>query len=66
MAWLNDIPLIWAFLLVNAFMTAVLVWCWRLPRRYIFQGAGSQAVWKDLRIWATIAIIMQFGIYWIF
>ena len=66
MAWITDIPIIWGFLLVNVLLTALLVWCWRLPRRYIFRGAGHRAAWKDLRIWATIAIIMQYGIYWMF
>lgn len=66
MAWMSEIPIIWAYLLVNLFFLVLLVWCWRLPHSYIFRGAGDQAHWKDLRIWATIAIVMQMGIYWMF
>ncbi len=44
----------------------VLVATWFIPRSFIFQGAPDNRPWRDLRIWATILIIIQFIIYAIF
>jgi hypothetical protein len=37
-----------------------------LPRAYIYEGAPSQAHWRDLRLWAVFLVLVHAVVYWIF
>jgi hypothetical protein len=64
--WIHTLPL-WcakagAFLLFGG----VLVFVWRLPADFVFNGSPDRARWRDLRIWATVLTAIQFILYYIF
>ncbi|MEE9167836.1 MAG: hypothetical protein V3U24_10320 [Candidatus Neomarinimicrobiota bacterium] len=61
--WLATIPLFWGKILAVSAFTGMIVWTWLRPRRFIFQGAPDDAVWRDLRIWATLCLVIQIVIY---
>lgn len=44
----------------------VFISAWMLPKNFILQGAPDKKKWRDLRVWATTLILLQFIIYSIF
>jgi hypothetical protein len=64
--WLKSIPLYWGTVMAVAGFVAILVWAWFRPRDYIFRGAADRRWWRDLRIWATLLLILQIVLYLIF
>jgi len=44
----------------------VLIITWSLPKRFILEGVSEPKRWMDLRIWATLLILMQLAIYAVF
>jgi len=65
MGW-EKIPLFWGKVVAIIFFLAVILWAWRRPRAYVFEGAPDQRGWRDLRIWATLLLIVQIALYLIF
>lgn len=61
--WLHGIPLGWARVLAVILFGGTIVWAWFRPREYIFRGAPTQRRWRDLRIWATILMLIQIFLY---
>ena len=47
---------------VGLFLLAA-VWVWTLRREFVYRGAPSRARWRDLRIWAVLALIPYVIIY---
>lgn len=47
---------------VSLFVLAGL-WLLTLKREYIFQGAPDQSRWRDLRIWAWLALLPYIALY---
>jgi len=39
---------------------------WSFPRAFIMRDAPDQSRWRDLRIWGTLLIFVQLGIYAVF
>ena len=56
--WANNISII---LFAGLF---VLLWC--VPKAWLYVGAPDQARWRDVRIWASVLILIQIGLYVIF
>jgi len=53
----------WArFLVILAFI-APLIFTFTLPRRYIYQGAADQKMWRNLKIWILVLIAISVSVY---
>jgi hypothetical protein len=63
MAWLREIPLIWAIVVTVAMYGVMIGWAWLRPAKFIYAGAPDKKGWRDLRIWATILMMIQILIY---
>ena len=50
---------------ISFFVLVGLFSLWQ-KREFIYQGAPSQALWRDLRIWAIGILILQAWIYLLF
>ena len=61
--WLAGIPLLWGKIFAVATFVGVIIWVWFRPKRFIFLGAPDKRKWRDLRIWASILMIIQIIIY---
>ena len=61
--WLEGIPLVWAKVIGMLFFVSVIVWAVLRPRAYIFRGAPDKKVWRDLRIWAVVVLVVQIILY---
>jgi len=61
--WLKSIPLFWGNVLSVLGFVAIIAWVWIRPKSFIFQGAPDRKWWRDLRIWATVALSIQILIY---
>jgi len=64
--WLAGLPLWWGKVIAVVFFLAIAVWAWRRPRAYIFKGAPDDRGWRDLRVWASVAMVIQILIYMAF
>ena len=49
-----------------AFFAVLVVAVFTLPRSYIYRGAPSRALWRDLRIWALLLVLLHAWVYWRF
>ena len=63
MAWLREIPLVWAIVATVAMYGVMICWAWLRPGKFIYAGAPDKKPWRDLRIWATILMAIQILIY---
>lgn len=61
--WLVGVPLSWARDLILIIYVVILIAVWLLKRDYIFQGAPNQKWWRNLKLWATLAIASQLFVY---
>ena len=61
-----DLPVVWAnYASISGFiLLAVLVWL--IPKKLIYAQAPDQARWRDIRLWASILILMQVTLYVLF
>lgn len=64
--WLVSLPLFWAKIISIAGFAGMIIWVWFRPRSFIFQGAPDNRTWRDLRIWASLLMLIQIIIYLIF
>ncbi len=64
--WIHGLPL-WSAKMGAAFLfLGILAITWATPADFVFHGAPDRARWRDLRIWATVLILTQCLIYYIF
>jgi hypothetical protein len=49
-----------------AFFGLIAVGVLMQPRAYVYQGAPSQARWRDLRLWALFLVAIHAVVYWWF
>lgn len=61
--WLVDLPLVWARILAVVAFTGMVLWAWLRPRSFIYEGAPDGHWWRDLRIWASLCMVIQIIIY---
>jgi hypothetical protein len=54
---LGAIPLSSARWVAVGYIAVGALWVFLLPRSYIYQGAPSQAWWRDLRLWAFVFLL---------
>lgn len=62
----GELPVEWAnYLSIVGFLClGVLVWL--IPKERVYAGAPDMAKWRDFRIWATVLIFIQLGLYLLF
>jgi len=63
---MTDWPLWWASAATVLIFLLLLGVIWSLKRDKILEGAVDQHSWRDLRIWATLLILIQLLIYYLF
>ena len=63
---LSQIPLPWVRVIITAIFLIIIIWVWLMPKNYIFSSSPDKKIWRDLRIWATAAVITEGLIYLIF
>ena len=61
-----ELPVAWANYISIAGFLFLGVLVWSIPRRLIFMDAKDEAPWRDIRIWATVLIIIQLILYLVF
>jgi hypothetical protein len=61
--WLTDLPLYWGKVIAIAGFAGMIIWAWLRPKSFIFMGAPDKRWWRDLRIWATVLLLIQIIIY---
>jgi hypothetical protein len=60
---LEAMPVAWALpLSVLAFLILLGV-VWVIPRSTVLRGASDDSPWRDLRLWATVLVLAQIGVY---
>ncbi len=64
--WLSKIPLGWGKIITIAGFAGIVVWVWIRPKIFILEGAPDDKWWRDLRIWASVAMGVQIVLYMIF
>ncbi len=64
--WLSGLPTSWANTITMLLFGLLLIILWSFPRQIVLRGAPDQARWRDIRIWATVLIFVQLGIYTVF
>ncbi|MFW5861465.1 MAG: hypothetical protein ACOCWZ_04375 [Spirochaetota bacterium] len=64
--FIHSLPLWTAKIGAAVIFGGILLMAWVLPRGFIYQGAPDNSNWRDLRIWATLLILIQLGLYAIF
>jgi hypothetical protein len=61
--WLAGLPLWWGKVIATLCFVGVAVWAWLRPRDYIYNDAPDNHRWRDLRVWASVLMVIQILIY---
>ena len=56
-------PVVWANYLSMLGFALLAVLVWLIPRERVMQEAPDDARWRDLRLWASVLIAVQVGLY---
>ena len=64
--WLTGLPIGWANTITMLLFGVLLLILWSFPLQFILRDAPDQKRWRDIRIWATLLIFVQLGIYAVF
>ena len=63
MQWLSQIQLFWAVVVTIVGYLGMIVWTVSRPKEYVYAGAPNRKLWRDLRFWATLLLVIQMVIY---
>lgn len=61
--WLGNIPLFWAKVIAIATYSGGILWTWIRPKSFIFEDTPDKKIWRDLRIWITVIMVIQIALY---
>ena len=61
--WFASLPLYWGKILAVVGFLGMIIWTWLRPKIFIFHDAPDDSKWRDLRIWATVLLLIQIIIY---
>jgi len=61
--WLHNVPNGWGRLLLILAFIAPLLFAFTLKRKYIYEGAGDDAWWRNLKLWIVLIVAVQIAIY---
>lgn len=62
----GELPVEWANYLSIVGFLVLGVFVWLIPKERVYAGAPDMARWRDFRIWATVLISIQLGLYSLF
>lgn len=62
--WLDRLPADTGRYCAMILFASAAIWSLSLKRDYVLLGAPSRAWWRDLRIWAVLALVPYFCVYW--
>ena len=60
---LASAPVAWALPATFVAFVLLVAVVWWVPRASVFEEAPDGAAWRDLRLWATVLVVVQLGIY---
>lgn len=63
---IESVPIIWANYLSMLGFALLGIIVWRIPRKLIFTEAADNRSWRDIRIWASVLIVIQISLYLVF
>ncbi len=61
--WLRQIPLCWPKVIAVLTFSGGMIWAWLRPKSFIFEDAPDMKLWRDLRIWISIVMVLQIIAY---
>ena len=64
--WVTSLPTALANTVTMVLFLILLGILWSFPKAHILKGAPDTRWWRDLRIWGTVLIFVQLGIYALF
>lgn len=62
---MHNIPIGLVTLFAMALFASIGIACWTLGREQVFMDAPDRNRWRDLRLWATLIIAIQLGLYYV-
>lgn len=62
---MHDLPIGLVTLFAMALFASIGIACWTLGREQAFMDAPDRNRWRDLRIWATLIVLVQLGLYYL-
>ena len=64
--WLQSMPAEWGNYVSMLLFCGLAVLVWLIPANNITKGLVAPKKWQDIRLWATVLIALQLGIYTLF
>lgn len=64
--WAKDLSEMWAKIIVLMAFIAPMIFALTMKKAYIYQGAGDNAWWKNLKLWVVLIVGLQIIIYLFF
>ncbi|MEC7560184.1 MAG: hypothetical protein VYD03_02870 [Pseudomonadota bacterium] len=64
--WLQSMPAEWGNYASMLLFCGLAVLVWLIPINKISKGLSAPKKWQDIRLWATVLIALQLGIYTLF
>ncbi|MBN2088782.1 hypothetical protein JW964_04180 [candidate division KSB1 bacterium] len=61
--WLYGLPLLWGRLIILLMYFTILIVVWLIKSDYIYLGCPDRKWWRNLKLWATLAIGTQLFVY---
>ncbi|HSG88822.1 MAG TPA: hypothetical protein VLA56_06395 [Pseudomonadales bacterium] len=61
--FLESLPLAWAMPAAFVAFTVLVGVIWCIPRDVVMADAPTASRWRDLRLWATLLVVLQLAIY---
>lgn len=61
--WLYGLPLLWGRLIILFLYLIILLIVWLIKSDYIYLGSPDRKWWRNLKLWATLAIGIQLLVY---
>lgn len=58
-----ELPVAWANYISIAGFLFLAVVVWSIPKKLIYADAKDDARWRDIRIWASVLIVIQLTLY---
>lgn len=61
-----ELPLWWATAITVVLLVCLSGFVWLMPGIKVYAKDEDSVIWKDLRLWASLLILIQLGIYYLF